>query len=237
MKIRMIASLICLFAVTCAQAGEKTEVAVLSVMHKLHAEMPYYGFDDLERIIESLDPDVLCVELQPDDLKTRPGENTKQEYPRVVYPLIDEHGYRVYAMEPAEPEFSELLQPYLEANRRFAEKQPEQSAVLDRFIESTYGALNAYWQSPADVNGEITDHVFRAKHDMQGVLAGAGERQGWDNWNSHFLGVIETAARENPGKRVLVIVGAEHAYWLREHLAGNGSLSLLDTAALLRNMK
>lgn len=237
MKLRMIGLLVFAFSAFGVQAGEKAEVAVLSVMHKLHAEMPYYDFDDIERIIETLKPDVLCVELQPDDLKSRPDEKNKQEYPRVVYPLIDEHGYRVYAMEPAEPKFSELLQPYLEANRRFMEEQPDKSATLDRFIESTYGALNAYWQSPADVNGEITDHVFRAKHDTQGALVGEGERQGWENWNSHFLGVIETAVRENPEKRVLVIVGAEHAYWLRERLAANTSIKQLDTAALLRNIK
>lgn len=212
------------------------EVVVLGTLHRMHDEIPSYDFGQLERIVEGLEPDVLCVELQPADLESRPDEPNKQEYPRVIYPLIDKRRYRVYALEPAEPLFSELLGPYVEANRRFVASQAEQSALLGAFVESTYAVLKRYWKSPVEVNDELTDRVFRAKHDLQAALVGPGEVQGWESWNRHFLDVVETAALENPGKRVLVLVGAEHAYWLRAQLVSSERLRLVDTAKLLRDL-
>lgn len=220
-----------------AREAPPAEVVVLGTLHRMHDEIPSYDFVQLERIIERLAPDVLCVELQPTDLETRPDEPNKQEYPRAIYPLIDRQRYRVYALEPAEPLFSQLLGPYVDASRRFADTQAEQSALFSAFVESTYAALKAYWKSPVEVNDELTDRVLRAKHDLQGALVGPGEIEGWERWNQHFLDVIETAALENPGRRVLVLVGAEHAYWLRAHLASSEHLRLVDTAKRLRELR
>lgn len=211
------ALLACLFA-SAACAAPKTEVVVLGTMHQMHAEMPYYSFAELKRRIEALDPDVLCVEVQPSDLETRPEEKNKREYPEVVYPLIDAKDYRVYAMEPAEPLFSTLLQPYIAANKAFAEASPEKANALDAYISATYALLKEHWNSPATVNDAFTDRLFEAKHAAQMAFVGSGEAESWQRWNEHFLSVIRRAIMENPGKRILVIVGAEHGYWLRQAL-------------------
>ena len=231
-----LAGLVSLQAAAESPESPVAEVIVLGTLHQVHNDIAFYGFGDLERIIERLQPDVLCVELQPTDLESRPEERTKQEYPRVVYRSIDKHHYRVYAMEPAEPLYSQLLGPYVDANRRFAEEDARRYAILERFMEGTYDVLKAYWASPADINSELTDRVFRAKHDLQGALAGPGEVAGWEAWNQHFLDVIETAARESPGKRVLVLVGLDHTYWLRDRLRSSKGLQLVDTAKRLEDI-
>lgn len=56
---------------------------------------------------------------------------------------------------------------------------------------------------------------------------------GWQAWNQHFLDVVARAAAENPSQRIVVLVGAEHGYWLRERLASQPGIRLLDTASLL----
>jgi hypothetical protein len=210
------------------------QVAVLATLHQLHATTPAYSFEILGQVIERLQPDVLCVELQPGDLQQRPAEATKQEYPKVVYPLIDRHHYRVYAMEPAEPAYSDILTPYIQAGHDFSVREPEQAEAFSRYSDGAYIGLQTYWTSPARVNDAVTDSVLRAKHDLQQAMVGDGERIGWERWNRQFLGVILQAAKENPGKRIVVIVGAEHGYWLRGHLAQATGVQLLDTAALLR---
>ncbi|MBT2144833.1 MULTISPECIES: hypothetical protein [unclassified Rhodanobacter] len=210
------------------------QVAVLATLHQLHATTPAYSFETLGQAIERLRPDVLCVELQPADLQQRPAEATKQEYPRVVYPLIDRHHYRVYAMEPAEPTYSDILKPYIQAGHDFSVGEPEQAEAFSRYSDGAYIGLQTYWTSPARVNDAVTDSVLRAKHELQQAMVGDGERIGWERWNRQFLGVILQAAKENPGKRIVVIVGAEHGYWLRGHLAQAVGVQLLDTAELLR---
>jgi hypothetical protein len=212
------------------------QVIVLDTLHQLHSEVPVYSNSVLSRLIERLKPDVLCIEVKPADVTRRPAEKTKQEYPAVVYPLIDRLHDRVYAMEPGEPEYSDLLKPYREGNRAFDANSPAQSAALGRYSEGVYAGLEAYWTSPARVNDAVTDSVLRAKHDLQEAMIGPTDRQLWEAWNGHFLEVITRAARENPGRRIVVTVGAEHGYWLRAHLAHVPGVQLMDTSLLLQSI-
>lgn len=204
-------------------------VVVLDTLHQMHAEVPAYDNTALGHAIERLKPDVLCVELQPDDLVTRPPEKTKQEYPAVVYPLIDRHHYRVYAMEPAEPLYDRLLAPYRANTVAFYSREPAQAKAFGQYVDGLYEVLKARWTSPASVNDDVTDAALRAKHALQEALMGPGEHAGWEAWNGHFLQVIQRAARENPRRRIVVLVGAEHGFWLREHLRDAPGVTLLDT--------
>jgi len=61
------------------------------------------------------------------------------------------------------------------------------------------------------------------------------EEQGWEGWNQYFLQQIIRAAKQNPGKRIVVIVGVEHGYWLREHLRKQDGVKLLDTVESLQH--
>lgn len=218
-----------------AHAGERpsAEVAVLATLHKLHAEVPAYDDAALKHSIERLAPDVLCIEVSPARYAARGPEANKVEYPAVVYPLVDARGYRVYPMEPAPPRDAEILQPYLAANRAFAEQQPAASKAFQAQTAALYDTLRLYWTSPARVNDAVTDAQMQAKHTLQAALVGEGERAGWEAWNGEFLATVSRAARENPGKRIVVLVGAEHGYWLRAALARTPGVRLLDTAALL----
>lgn len=216
-----------------ATAQTPAAVIVLDTLHQMHAEVPAYDNATLGRLIENLRPDVLCVELQPSDLAARPAEKTKQEYPAVIYPLIDRHHYRVYAMEPPEPLYSTILAPYRSNTEAFDTRQPARAEAFGKYSDGLYAALKAHWTSPASVNDEATDTAFHAKHVLQEALMGPGEHAGWEAWNGHFLEIIQRAARENPGKRIVVTVGAEHGYWLREHLRHAAGVALLDTPAAL----
>ena len=215
-----------------AQAAPATGV-VLDTLHQMHAEVPVYDNTALGRAIERLRPDVLCVELQPDDLSARPPEQTKQEYPAVIYPLIDRRHVRVYAMEPAEPLYDTLLAPYRANTVAFNRHEPAQAKAFGQYVDGLYAVLKARWTSPAAVNDEVTDAALRAKHALQEALMGPAERAGWEAWNGHFLEVIQRAARENPGRRIVVLVGAEHGYWLRGHLLHAPGVVLLDTPKAL----
>jgi hypothetical protein len=214
-------------------AAPPAQVIVLSTLHQLHEDVPGYSMQVLSATIERLAPDVLCLEVTPAKLAARAPERNKREYPEAIYPLLERHDWRVYALEPAEPRFSALLQPYLAASKAFADTRPAQAEAFATYGSGIYAGLRAYWTTPARVNDRVTDATLRAKHALQQALVGSGESTGWQGWNEHFLGVIDTAAAENPGKRIVVTVGAEHAYWLREHLEQRAGITLLETATLL----
>lgn len=66
----------------------KTEVIVLATLHQFHDSVTGYDFGKLSEIIEALEPDVLAVELTPDDLTHRKTQKIKQEYQKSVFPLL-----------------------------------------------------------------------------------------------------------------------------------------------------
>ncbi len=230
-------SLLLAFVLPCSAAQTAApapaRVVVLATLHSFHAKVPAYGFDTLRETIEGLKPDVLCLEVRPKDMVKRGPERVKQEYPRVIYPLIAKHHYRVYAMEPSEPLYSDIVKPYAAAEQAFEKDQPAQAKAFDAYSSDALDALVTYWTSPERVNDSVTDAVFAGKHALQEAMIGPGERAGWEGWNRHFLSVIKRAARENPGKRIVVTVGVEHTYWLRAHLKGLPGIELEDTADLL----
>lgn len=216
-----------------AEAAKPAEVVVLATLHQLHEDIPGYSLKRLGEVIEQLHPDVLCLEVRADKLAARADEKTKIEYPRAIYPLLARHHVATVALEPSEPEYDAILQPYLRANATFQSSGSAAVAALAGYSDATYAALKTHWRDPATVNDATTDQMLRAKHAFQQAAIGAGEREGWERWNRHFLDVITRTAAAHPGQRIVVTVGAEHGYWLREHLAGQPGLRLLDTATLL----
>ena len=230
---RLMLLLLCCLPLLAAARTPVTEVAVLSTLHAMHDEVPAYSQQALAASVRRLAPDALCIEVRPDRFAARTPEPNKIEYPGVIYPLIEAQDYRAYPMEPAEPGYGRILAPYRRANEAFGKAHPEPAEAFARHMEAMYVVLRAYWTSPARVNDATTDAQMRAKHALQEALVGDGEREGWEAWNREFVKAVDRAIAENPGRRIVVLAGVEHGYWLRDHLARRDDIRLLDTAALL----
>jgi len=216
-----------------AGSARPADVVVLATLHQMHATAPYYGFEDLTRVIEDLDPGVVLVELTAEDLEERKDQKTKQEYQRSVFPLLEKHRYEAVPLEPPQPEFSRLVGLTQQAHADARERTPEADERFGAYAEALLAVLLAHWDSPAAVNSPLTDRLFEAKHALQGELYGEEEVAAWEGWNAHFLQTILDTARRHPGERLLVLVGAEHGYWLRRELRGQESIRLLDAEELL----
>ena len=216
-----------------AASPRSSEVVVLCALHQLHEQARLYTYADLSEAIEKLHPDVLAVELTPADLKEKVEQKNKREYQNSVYPLLRRHNWLTVALEPEGPRRSELIAFMRQAEESLRQTSPQKDEAFDTYTDNLFEYLLSEWHSTADVNATWTDRLFAVKHAFQDGLYGSQEKQGWEGWNRYFLQQIITAAKQSPGKRIVVIVGVEHGYWLREHLRDQGGLKLLDTAALL----
>jgi len=241
MRQSILAFSICLtLAVTAASHGlandsKPAEVIVLSTLHQFHGQIPEYSFDDLSEIIEHLRPDILAVELTANDLESRRDQSVKQEYQRSVFPLLDKHHYEVVPLEPPQPLFGELVGLIREASNQLSEQNPAAAEAFGMYTESLYEMLTKRWTSPGEVNSAMTDILFESKHRFQNALFGSAEVRGWELWNQHFLQQILAAADANPGRRILVVVGVEHSYWLRARLE-TSYLTLRDTERMIDSL-
>ncbi|MBK9162700.1 MAG: hypothetical protein IPM21_02060 [Acidobacteria bacterium] len=212
----------------------KSEVLVLGTLHQFHEKTSGYSFADLSRIIETIKPDILATELTPEALENRSEQKTKQEYQRSIFPLLEKHGYLAIPMEPAEPEYSRLVGIFRASSKEFNEKFPQKSEAFSVYSNQLYEYLFEKWKSAEAVNSDETDALFEVKHEFQNALFGPNEEAAWDGWNSHFLKQILAAAKQHPGKRVLVLVGVEHTYWLRKELKASAEVRYVPVGGYLK---
>ena len=92
-------------------------------------------------MVLAIDPDVVVVDCTPTEIREQKVHISKIEYPQVIFPLVQQHGYRVYAGEPDEPLFTQIVQPLAQERSAFAKARPEQARALDDYEEATWSAL------------------------------------------------------------------------------------------------
>jgi hypothetical protein len=215
-------------------AQKTTEVFVLSTMHQYHGEDNSYTFNKLSEIVEGYRPDVIAVELTFADLDSRKEQKTKHEYQKSIFPTADKLKAKMVPMEPADPTFSKLVGLIRASEAELNETRPDAAAAFLKYVDLLYGYLFKYWKSASEVNSKQTDAMFEVKHNYQNDLFGEKQRRGWEGWNTHFLEKIKEAVRANPGKRIIVIVGAEHSYWLRQKLRVQEGIRLVEPDEVLK---
>lgn len=231
-----LSALITLFVVLSAPnafAQTRTEVFVLSTLHQFHGKNNSYTFEKLSQIVEGYRPDIIAVELTPEDLRTRKEQKTKVEYQKSIFPSADKIGAKMVPLEPAEPKFSELVGLIRASDSELREKKPDAAEGFSAYVDALYGYLFGYWKSAAEVNSARTDALSEVKHNYQNSLYGEKQEKGWEGWNSHFLEKILETARANKGSRILVTVGAEHSYWLRKKLRNEEGIRLVEAETVL----
>lgn len=216
------------------QKRQNAEVFVLSTLHQFHDRTKFYSFEKLSQIVEKFDPDVIAVELTADAAQAKSEQKTKQEYQKSIFPLAEKHRYKMVALEPEEPKFSELVNLVTSANRELREKSPDKAEAFSIFSENLYEYLFKKWDSPLSVNSSETDALFEVKHEFQKALFGEKEEKGWEGWNTCFLDKIIETAKQNPGKKIIVTVGVEHAYWLRDRLRQHKGVNFIEAAEILK---
>ena len=226
---------ITLAATGLAAAPPPSEVVVLCTLHQMHEQTAFYSYSELSNDIERLQPDILAVELTGQDLKEKSDQITKREYQNSVYPLLRKHAWATLALEPSDPSRSELIGLLRQSEESLQKSSPQKDEAFDAYTDTVFKYLLSEWHSPADVNASWTDRVLAVKHQFQDAVYGPKEAEGWEGWNQHFLQQILGAAKQNPGKRIVVIVGVEHGYWLRGHLRDQAGVELRDTESLLRH--
>jgi hypothetical protein len=234
MWIRAALALCVVFPAHAADPATPTEVVVLATLHQYHPKVPRYGYADLGAAVEQLQPHVLALQLTAEDIASRAPQRTRQEYPQSIYPLLERHSYFTVALEPSGARRAALLDKLVTADRAFTRSAPEQARAFEAFGSQLFSYLLENWRSACDVNSAQTDALMEVKHRFQDAITPADQAAAWDGWNQHFLGQIKRAATAHPGKRVVALVGVEHAYWLRAQLREQPGLRLMDAAGLLK---
>ncbi|MBU1376569.1 MAG: hypothetical protein KKE02_18650 [Alphaproteobacteria bacterium] len=199
-------------------------VYVVGAIQRLHATEPSFSFDDLRRIIDAVRPDVLVLEVRPDELAERKDTQGRPEYPAVVWPWLAAHPATALPMEPGGKAFEAMTG---DAGRRFeafAKEQPEADAYMTRLGRALSSVLQDHWRHPADAHDAVTRDLIRAQGLAQAKLGGEGFATSQAAWDGYMVDRTREAIAAHPGKRILVLASYRNLNAFRTGLTGEARL-------------
>ncbi len=219
----LIAALLALAVASCATVTRQTQtttVLVVPSMHGLHASSPKYGFDTLYALVAGFDPDVVGVEIRPDDIDA-PDQYLKKNYPPEMIALRDKYPQRVTGFDWLGPELSGRSIPdgwwkngsRIKALERQAEKDPSmQSPQADAVAEQEQAILKD--ATPASLADGRYYRLVMANRALKAKLAGDGPYRELVQFTAERDRRIDrnmiSIVRANPGKRIVFVMGADH---------------------------
>jgi hypothetical protein len=228
--------LVLLLLTTQAEAAEPRDaVFVVGALHDLHAAESAFDFEGLGRVIDAIQPDVLVLEVRPDELEGRLDTQGRPEYPAVVWPWLADHDVQAVAMEPGGAEFARITSAAGAQITALQARDPDAGAYRGRLRQSLETALQAYWTNAADTQNGVTADIARSWAITEAELVGAEFGTIQAEWDNHMLTQAQAAMRAHPGKRILVLGSYRNRAGLEAGLRPVAGGRLVDTEAWLRD--
>lgn len=223
-----------------AQEGgpaQDTEVLVVATVHTQHRRNPNYTYEDVVRILDAFQPDVVCVEIRPEEFRREPY--LKEMMLATVWGLA--HGREVCGFDWYDGN-ARQLRAELEETPEYVEK----ARVLDS-LESTNPVMRAfdekypdYWRANLGYrfyNGWDYNRYFEEAYRLS--LSVYGDDPVNLNYESRNRRMVELAwpvIRDHQGQRVALVTGAEHKHYFDRDLGARPNVRVvaLDDGLPLR---
>jgi len=189
---------------TAVAVQNQTRVAVLGTLAEFHREPIPYDLRALVRLVEALQPDLLCLDITPEQWRRRDFRDLPPEYRDALLPLAHQTDIVVIPIAgdrpPAEP--------------RAGGWRGSLIAVLRRIL--SYVQRTA--PGPAALNDGLRHHVADALYSVIAILSGPDAVRAWRAHTDHLVAQVLDVARRDPGRRILVVVNLRHCHHIRPAL-------------------
>lgn len=218
---------------------EPTRVLVVGTIHGNHETAAGYTFQDLLNILSTYAPDAVCVEIRPVDFRKK--SYLREMMMASMFGL--EHGLKVYPIDwwPAGDDRSKRAEFMKTPEYAAREKQEEAMIAADPLMQAfqkKYGDPDAIWKANTMgyefYNGEDYNRYIEEMYKVSEAVYGDGPMNlSYKARNDEMMGLIRKALDENPGKRVVVLTGAEHKHYFDLALAAMAGVKVVRLADIL----
>lgn len=194
-----------------------TAIALFSSIHGDEMQKKF-GWDDGKSIalFDQFHPDLVCGEVRRSDYESNAEYQGPSEYRRYIFNYCKERNIPFVPCDFFRDEDIELAQRPIEAPDE-AEKEFE--SLIQEFFAVGSG-------SKIPFNSPEFNEVARKKQAFQYKYAPEVQEIIWNQRNREIVKNITAAIKENQGKNILVIFGAEHIYWLLDELGSLEGVSV-----------
>jgi len=221
----MAAILFCVLMADQAQAapGKTTEVVFVGTQHFL-GDMPAgYGPGHLRALLAKINPAVLAVEA-PTNVKN-PWDFAPLELQRTTKPWADEHKVPLLPVGWNDVFYQAKIQTMVRALQK-AGRGDDFQRLETRFQEEIAGRTSC-----EDMNGDLGADLWRNYHRALHELV--GKDTAWETWNSKIVENLKATLKEHRGKRVAIVFGAAHGYFILDALSKEEGFSVLPCKSFL----
>ena len=223
-----------------------TEVLVLPTIHGVHNQNPNYSFEDLFDIINQYNPQVIGIEIRPEDM------NKNNEYLDPFYPAemmmardsfpdravgIDFYGdeYRGRLLSPEVFEdTTTALGRFVYVQRQMNSDsillQEKQKAGINEMLEEQVRMVETYSANEL-MSGEYDDLTAKFYRVLDSLLLNSSYEYFSVFNNQRDLEITKNAleiVKANEGKKILFLVGANHRNRLVDSLEGMADVRLVE---------
>ena len=184
----------------------KTRIAVLGTLAELHREPIRYNLACLTRLVEEINPDLLCAELPREVWERSDMSNAPVEYREALIPLAARTDIVLVPIQGAAG----------------CEKVMAHGGRLRHTIMQRLDGLLRWFQRRADepraIHSGAFGHLCHTICLLEIWVGGLSARHAWDAANRALLENVLAAVRRDPGVRVLITVDCRRWHQLAERL-------------------
>jgi len=195
-----------------------TMIAVLGTLADFHREPIPYNLGALVQLVRRIQPDLLCLDLTPEQWRTRTFADLPPEYREALLPLAHQTDIVVVPIAgecpPPEP------------------AAPGWRGQVIRWARSGLAALHRSAPGPAAANQGWRHEAANWLYALIGWLAGPELQRDWKNHIDQLTRQVLETARRDPGRRILVAVNVRYCHHIRHALHGRPELRVVDLSEL-----
>lgn len=207
--------------------SKPTEVQVLSTIHKHHLTNPKYPYSKVTQLIKKFDPDLIGVEIRPEDIMAD-SVYLAQFYPLEMRQVLKDFppekiiGFDWYGEEmrgkrmPADVFKNE--QTELGQIKKLEREMNQDTSLAPKLLPlaelSKKQVEIVKTHSPAELNNGEYDNITATFYTILNAALTGTEYEKYAAFNRQrdieISGNIVKLVEENPGKRIIFLLGANH---------------------------
>ncbi len=182
----------------------QTPVAVLGTLAEFHHDPIPYDLNALVRLVGRLRPDLLCLDMTPEQWRRGDFGDLPPEYREVLLPLARGTDIVVVPIAGDRPP----AEPWAQGWRGW----------LIALLRGALGFIQRTAPGPTALNNGPLHHVADLLYGLMARLGGPATVQAWRAHTGHLVQQVLAVARRDPGRRVLVVVNLRHCHHIRPAL-------------------